>query len=243
MKIQKDVGAKIRFYRKKRGLSLEELAQKIYKSKSIVSKYELGQANIDVPTLYEIASALEIPIKSLLDFPDERAAQTSVSRYSIFTESLLYLYIMEQDRKGKILHCGVLTFSEEDDSSISATLYMDVDEIHNYTDCGTVFQGRLFTSPYNASLLLTNPLEPSDHISIFTSISRASKNMCSGFYFGYTLLDNSVFCTNMILSTVPLSDTETLKEMLMVTKEKLKLLKNGNIYMANEYIHESNLIK
>ena len=42
MDIAYAVGKQIRIYRKLSGLSQEDLAAKIFKSKSIISKYELG---------------------------------------------------------------------------------------------------------------------------------------------------------------------------------------------------------
>ena len=39
----KRVGEQIRFVRKSRGMSMDELAQAIYKTRSAISKYENGQ--------------------------------------------------------------------------------------------------------------------------------------------------------------------------------------------------------
>ena len=242
MEIQKSIGAQIRLYRKLQGLSLEELAAKIYKSKSIISKYELGQSNIDIATLYEIASALSINVKCLLDVPANAQPAADLSRCSIFTEDKLYLYIMERDRKKQRLHQGVLILSGETDDTTTATLYMDVKDQEDHTKCNAVYRGSLLTSPYNASMLLTNPLEPSDQVSIFASISRASKNMCTGLYSGYALLDNTAFSTYMILSRTPLTEEEALKSVLMISKEKLNLLKSGNVYTALEYVDEQVLL-
>ena len=61
------IGQRIRLYRRNKGLTLEALAERIHKSKSSVSKYESGDIAVDIETLYEIASALDLDLWRLLD--------------------------------------------------------------------------------------------------------------------------------------------------------------------------------
>lgn len=42
--ITREVGSRIRYARKSRGMSMDELAQAIYKTRSAISKYENGQS-------------------------------------------------------------------------------------------------------------------------------------------------------------------------------------------------------
>ena len=51
------VGSRIRFYRKLKNMTQDQLAAAIHKSESTLSKYESGQIAIDVGSLYDIASA------------------------------------------------------------------------------------------------------------------------------------------------------------------------------------------
>ena len=62
------VGNKIKFYRKRNGYSLDQLAQIIHKSKSTLSKYENGNIALDVETLLEIAKALHVEVSQLVDY-------------------------------------------------------------------------------------------------------------------------------------------------------------------------------
>ena len=61
--ISTEIGKQIRTFRKKRKMTLEALAAVICKSKSTVSKYENGEIPVDIETLYEIASALQIHVE------------------------------------------------------------------------------------------------------------------------------------------------------------------------------------
>ena len=60
--ITREVGSRIHYARKRRGMSMDELAQASYKTRSAISKYENGQISVDIATLYDIANALEVSI-------------------------------------------------------------------------------------------------------------------------------------------------------------------------------------
>ena len=49
--IAAETGRQIREMRKKRGMTLAELAAEIHKSKATISKYEKGEISMDVETL------------------------------------------------------------------------------------------------------------------------------------------------------------------------------------------------
>ena len=55
------VGQQIRECRKKRNMTLEDMAGLIGKSRSTISKYEKGEIPVDMETLYMIARTLRRP--------------------------------------------------------------------------------------------------------------------------------------------------------------------------------------
>ena len=67
--IQQYVGENIRKFRLAHGLTLDEVAARIYKSKSTVSKYENGTISLDIATLEDIANALDVLPAQLLMTP------------------------------------------------------------------------------------------------------------------------------------------------------------------------------
>ena len=67
--IQLYVGENIRKMRLARGLSLEEVAARIFKSKSTVSKYERGTIAIDIATLEDLAEVFDVHPAQLLMTP------------------------------------------------------------------------------------------------------------------------------------------------------------------------------
>lgn len=65
--ICKEVGAKIRYFRKLQGHTLDSFATILHRSKSVLSQYERGEISIDLLTLQQISKALGISIGALID--------------------------------------------------------------------------------------------------------------------------------------------------------------------------------
>jgi len=65
---QKKIGARVAMLRKHAGLTLEELAARCDKERQSIYRLEKGRINPSAYYLAEIAAALEVPVKALLDF-------------------------------------------------------------------------------------------------------------------------------------------------------------------------------
>ena len=68
----RQLGLKIAYYRKYRGLTQEELAEKIDKSAAFIGHVEAPNVYkaISLDTLFDIASVLEIPVHKFLAFEE-----------------------------------------------------------------------------------------------------------------------------------------------------------------------------
>ncbi|MBQ3016441.1 MAG: helix-turn-helix transcriptional regulator [Clostridia bacterium] len=68
----RQLGLKISYYRKLRGLTQEQLAEKIEKSSAFIGHVEAPNVDkaISFDTLFDIADALEIPAYKFLMFED-----------------------------------------------------------------------------------------------------------------------------------------------------------------------------
>ena len=66
------IGLKISYYRKLRGLTQEELAEKIERTPAFIGHVEASNIDkaISLDTLFDIADVLNIQPKSLIDFDD-----------------------------------------------------------------------------------------------------------------------------------------------------------------------------
>ena len=61
-------GKRIKELRNMRSLSLRQLAQRCNLDYSDIAKYEKGEVNIQLSTIYELAKGLQIPPRDLFDF-------------------------------------------------------------------------------------------------------------------------------------------------------------------------------
>ena len=114
-KVTIHVGERIRAFRKVRGLTLQELADRIHKSRASVSKYENGEITLDIETLYEIAEALQVSPGRLLDYrpeiplPSEPAGEKA-GMSPFFRARRLYFYFY--DGRYKRLKDGIIDVRE-----------------------------------------------------------------------------------------------------------------------------------
>lgn len=67
-----DLSKNIRIYRKSLGLTQEQLANKLFSKKSLISNYENGYSTPDIETIIQLADIFEVSIDDLVgrDFPN-----------------------------------------------------------------------------------------------------------------------------------------------------------------------------
>jgi transcriptional regulator with XRE-family HTH domain len=73
LKIEPDVGARLRILREQRGLSLRELAERCDLSFNAIGRIERGDSSPTVSTLHQLANALEVSIGALFENGHEGA--------------------------------------------------------------------------------------------------------------------------------------------------------------------------
>lgn len=91
------IGQKIRKVRKSRGLSQEELSEKIGISTTHMSHIETGNTKLSLPVLVDIASVLEVRTDELLfeDSPAERTAAIEAIAHILEECSTQQVHIIE----------------------------------------------------------------------------------------------------------------------------------------------------
>ena len=66
------IGGQIRKYRKANGMTLQQLADVIHKSRATVCKYESGEIEVSIAMLNEIAKVLDCESTYLIGYDAER---------------------------------------------------------------------------------------------------------------------------------------------------------------------------
>lgn len=90
--MKKTLGQKIREYRLKRGMTQEELAEKLLSSKSTISEYENDKIDVKISILREIAKVLGAPLSHFLseeyDDIDDEVMQMAMALNQIKSKEL-----------------------------------------------------------------------------------------------------------------------------------------------------------
>ena len=94
------IGGQIRKYRKANGMTLQQLADVIHKSRATVCKYESGEISIDIATLYEISQALQVFFGQLTSYqptlpPSPPPTVGTLQRSPFFQAKRLYFYFYD----------------------------------------------------------------------------------------------------------------------------------------------------
>lgn len=82
--INQYIGSKIRNYRKMKKMTIQQLADVIHKSRATVSKYETGEITLDVSTLWDIATALDVDFSQLTDYQSVQESNSTASDPSLY---------------------------------------------------------------------------------------------------------------------------------------------------------------
>lgn len=235
--LNQHIGSRIREYRKARGLTLQELANRIHKSRASVSKYETGEITLDVGTLFDISNALHIDMNQLTDYhrPSvETAAETDdySGQSPFFKANRLYFYFFDgrynrlkdgiidihKDTKDNGMYEASLSISTNTPTGRSSEVYYTGKVL--YSDMLIRFS---FVNQYNTLeedlLYIFNPLEPRD----FTE----------GLLCGISSADLMPCAFKCLVTLTPQEPTEELKQHLLITKKELQRWQKLNMLIVD----------
>ena len=228
--IQLYVGENIKKIRLARGLSLEDVADKIYKSKSTISKYEKGTIAIDIAALEDISRVLDVHPAQLLmtAAPEKRSPLTQVS--------LDEIYMFSYDgREKRIIKSVIERYQTDESNRFTIHLYYDVPSKNQLGDCVSFYQG--FSTKYDVleNYTLENTRHPIEQIWL-SCISGLSQNrMQVGFLAGLLNATLLPAVRKVVLSPHVISDEE-LMERLVFTKKDLQTIRKLNLFIIDEFI-------
>ncbi len=235
--INRHIGSRIRTHRKNLGMTIQVLADKIFKSRATVSKYETGEISLDMVTLFNIASALHVTPNQLIDYqvnsqPERGLRASALKTFHNAQRLFFYFY----DGRYNRLKDGVIDIlPEKEGNQYTATLTIGVvsedgksSEI--YYSGSVTYSDRLirfsFINQYNTLeeclLYIFNPLELSDSTyGMLCGISSADMRPCA-------------FKCLVTLTSQQYSDE--LKEHLRLTRDELKESKKLNMLVIDNVV-------
>lgn len=230
LSISQHVGRQIKFYRKLKKLSLDQLSAMIHKSKSTLSKYENGMIAIDVETLLDIAKALEIEVSQLIDYQYDRKNLIYNKANPFCNKAGAYIYYYD-GRK----HCVVnsyLRFLEDPVSAkVTCMFYMDIPSFEEYEKCQFYYVGEMNSFDLVTYLTLKNQANPMEQMGFCILNTFHYNSTTWGFMFGISYQPISPFALKFLLSIKPLPASELTPERLLITKSELKIMKTLNMML------------
>lgn len=226
----KEIGTKIKFFRKKNNLTLQELADAICKSKATVSKYESGLISIDVVTLYDIARVLHVSVEQLL-YLDTAAAPPNISgKIPSFFKDLPRFYVYYFDgRNNSLNRCVVDILSQERSDTYKIILYMNIDNYEHYHNCENTYIGHLKHYDAVTNLTMQNQDTPMEQITISILAPYLNAPEKWGLFFGISSRPIMPVSTKVLVSKKMQKENAQLIQKLRISKEDIKIMKLYNM--------------
>ncbi len=230
--LSKEIGKKIKYYRKKRNMTAEELSAKIFKGTSTLYKYENGSIAIDVDTLESISIALEVPLIHFFQTKTQESAPKGLLQRNPFGKhTTLYLYGYMGKR---ILYSQLQMFHTKEGGRLGCNLLFDVPSFQETDAPAQTYIGDMDSFDFVTYFTLSCALQPSERLSLCVLNPWNQSGRTWGLMFG--VLNYSILPTSckLLISTEPIPSSQLRLEDLCITKEELKQLKNYNMFYLGQ---------
>ncbi len=229
--LTKDIGMKIKIFRKKKRWTVQDLADTICKSKATVSKYENGQISIDICTLYDIAQALDVSVDQLL-YHDPIPLSSEISGIvPSFFKNTSHFYMYHYDgRNNKTTLSVIDVLQKEGGNSYKTMLYMNCNDFATYQNCENTYQGHMKHFDTLTNLTLQNQDTPTEQyiINILASFLDAPYKWALGC--GISSRPLMPIAIKLLITKKPAVITADFVKALQVSKKDIRLLKHYNMF-------------
>ncbi|WP_425755251.1 helix-turn-helix domain-containing protein [Ihubacter sp. rT4E-8] len=228
--INKTVGARIRYYRKARGITIVDLASRMHISKSAISKYECGQVAITLEQIVSIANTLELdPFLLLSDSFLPESHEIFKQDPPILDESFIkyYMYGFTGHEKA-YLSKHMLLLGDK-----TCCLYGEIEDEENYRNCKYFYAGKLRTDAAFQRAFLTNPLNQDDIIILEKIIPLGKKDLQFAFGVSMSIGTNFPMAFKWLLSQRKIKNQAKIKELLALSTEDIKRMKAVNAFFVD----------
>ena len=228
------VGERIKFYRRIKHMSLEQLAEKIHKSKSTLSKYENGHIAIDVDSLYDISNALRIDINQFLDYKIATQSSPAATHVNPFGgRDSVYIYYYDGRFKRLVKVWLVFKNNSAENNIIPVQCYMDCPSFKEYNKCKYFYSGVMTYFDIVSYVTLNNQSNTMEQIGLCILNPFHNNQDTWGFMFGISYNPITPFGLKFLLSPTQIADSELDMDKLILSKGELKMIKNLNMMMLN----------
>lgn len=229
MNLTKEIGAKIKFYRKQNGWKIADLAQILNKSTATISKYENGQIAIDIITLYELASAFGIQPEELL-YHAPLAPREISDHVPAFFRGINQLYLYYFDGRSNTLSKSILDIRTRLSSSqYEISIYMNFQDYEQYHNCETTYVGTLTHHDALSNITAYNRDSEMDIYALCIPASYLNSETKWGLGFGISSRPVMPTAAKLLLSKKIQPETADFLQNLHISREDIQLLRHYNM--------------
>jgi transcriptional regulator with XRE-family HTH domain len=228
------IGKRIKLYRNARNMNIESLSQLIHKSKATVSKYERGQIAIDIPTLFEITHTLQIDISQLIDYEFPTKIPKEILVANPFDSNILYVYFFD-GQVNRLRKSVIEVHNNIFEQKLSVMLYYDIASYEQFTNCEYFYYGTM--QPYDTiiNIILENQSNPIEKVMINIIRPLKKTTIWTGLLSGLSDIHVSPIAVKVVISKIILSNDENLNNLLLITKDELRMIKNRNAFIVSNF--------
>ena len=165
-RLSENVGKKIKFFRRLKGMSQDQLADAICKSKSTLSKYENGLISIDVDSLYDIAVALDVELAAFMDMPVSQTFAVTGDSCPFGGKGSLYLHYYDGRTKRVVKTLINKQPKTTEDNVTPCKCYWDVPSWKEFENCKYFYNGAIDCHDMVTYINLFNAFNKLDQIKV-----------------------------------------------------------------------------
>ena len=223
-KHMEDACKRIRLYRRTAGMTLQEFADRLHKSKATVSKYENGLISIDLETLYDISKVLDIPLDKILCTQRDVPSDKNFSNGMFYSRQYLYSFA-----RGKLTRSIIDHYHTEQEGVMGAQFFYDIPSFEEPERCKGFYEGTMYKKGTVLNYQFVNKRYNMEHtfLCCLESLDNNGYNMgLMSSIASNTLMPNAI---KVLISDVCLPEDSKLEEMLLFSKEDVKRMKRDNM--------------
>ena len=235
--INQYVGKQIRMYRKVQGLTLQQLADRIHKSRASVSKYETGEITLDLETLYDISNALHISMNQLIDYqpePEEppRPIPQPHEQSPFFEARRLYFYFY--DGRYQRLKDGIIDIYPSREHPGEYTASLSINAVSPAGRSSAVYYtGKVVYSDMLIRFSFVNQYNKLEEDLLYIFNPLDSRDFTEGLLCGISSADLMPCAFKCLVTLTPQEPTEELRRQLLITKKELQRWQKLNMLIVD----------
>ena len=231
MEVSLGIGQRIRYYRKSRNMTLEELAVAVNKSKATLSKYEKGQIVLDIETLYDIAGVLRVHVDQLLVNSKQESEIVYEEVNPSFFRGLNRFYAYYYDGRIRKINrsvCDILSRAKTNQYKL--IMYMNCPDLEQYQQCENTYIGYIRHFDALSIMEVVHQTNPMEHGSVQILATFMDSEVKWGLWNGISSRPLMPVALKMLFSKKPLKEDERLIKQLKISKDDIRTMKLYNFF-------------